>query len=607
MKRYLLLLGLMTVTSCQRSMIEVELAKDEFATKASEVVSSGKADQFISKEKALQIIEPIANKYPERWIDISNDVIPSGCRIAYNSFGEKTELEDIKYYDSPKYDSWLLVVGPDVRINGPQRLLHIFMNALTGEYSEIWLEGRAIMEWDTSRNIYLEHEENCQPRNMTMATSSATGPTQWAVILSGGVNSSSNYARYWNDCQYAYRMLTQRLNYPSSHIFCLVSDGTNPGIDRRLSDNSYDSSPLDFDGDGIADIGYSATKSNVSTVFNQLRTLVSDGDEVLLFVTDHGTKSSGTAFINLWGGQTFSPLELNTELSKLGPNVNIDVVLGQCYSGAFIPTLKADKRTIITASGDDEVSRGSDTNGFDYFLKQWTEAFYSISPSVPGTHSNGDGYLSSLEAFQYALTEPMANLGLEHPQINNGPDAFSWGHDLKGHSFVPYISGPDYSSTNISSIYTLHNLPSTYSRTWTYSNNLRRITSNSNSITIAGNNPTSVFVSYGASVTASFSDIGLNIPIKKGIAAVWKPGSYIGLNLIKGGNGTYYVGAYNWDGTYGFNWECDNPSWVITGQNDSNPYHYVYISEGNTMDPVPLMVTFFDPFGEMIFVLDYFY
>lgn len=36
-----------------------------------------------------------------------------------------------------------------------------------------------------------------------------------------------------------------------------MSDGTNPDADRRIS-SGYDSSPLDLNGDGDNDIGFSA-------------------------------------------------------------------------------------------------------------------------------------------------------------------------------------------------------------------------------------------------------------------------------------------------------------------------------------------------------------
>jgi hypothetical protein len=53
-------------------------------------------------------------------------------------------------------------------------------------------------------------------------------------------------------------------NYDKSHIYVLIADGTNPAIDRKRLNGTYDSSPLDLDGDGTNDIQYAATKANIT-------------------------------------------------------------------------------------------------------------------------------------------------------------------------------------------------------------------------------------------------------------------------------------------------------------------------------------------------------
>jgi len=53
-------------------------------------------------------------------------------------------------------------------------------------------------------------------------------------------------------------------NYiPKNHIIVLMSDGNNPGLDRKNIIGNYDSSPTDFGGDQISDVNYSATKNNI--------------------------------------------------------------------------------------------------------------------------------------------------------------------------------------------------------------------------------------------------------------------------------------------------------------------------------------------------------
>lgn len=617
MKKYSILMSLvlLALVSCQEELnisngiLSTPVTKSEDSDSASDAdtTSLNATDTIkISKWDALEIVEPITSKYPDRWVNVSNEVVPAGTMIEYSTYGVPETKESAVYFKSPDFNSWLLVVGPDMAINGRQQQLHLFVDIKSGEVESKLIEGQAVAIWDTSRDVYLENDSRTTLMVKGTPNPTRTSPNKWAVIISGGIDMYNNYFRFWNDCKLAYTTLTQYLDYPSNHIFCLVSDGTNPAEDRRIGNGQYDSSPLDFDNDGYADINYSATKSNISTVFTTLGNLVSDGDEVVLFVADHGDRNNNTSYICLWGEEKMSPTELLCEILKLGTGVSLDIVMGQCYSGGFIPTLVGESTTIVTSAGASETSAGSPfvgTDEYDYFLEHWMKAIRNINPAISGTNSNGDGYLSSLEIFKYAKDRTLnESLVTGTPLINsNGPDVFSWGHDLEGNNFVPIITGPDYVSVNNNSLYTLSGLPTSYSRTWSNSSDLYRVSSNTNTITVRGNiTSSSQFVSLGANVTARFSDLGENIDITKKIISVWKPGQYLYGGHISGGNGVYSIGGYGWDGTYGFNWESGNDAWQITGQNDN----IVYVSEGYTPDPVPLMVSFFDPLGEMVFVLD---
>ena len=610
MKKYVILIisGLLTLVSCQE---ELNISNDILSrpvTKSEDPDSAFDADTTslnatdtikISKWDALEIVEPITSKYPDRWVDISNETIPAGTEINYNAFGVWSDIDEMFSHKSPDSDSWLIIIGPDLSINARQTLLHLFVNVETGEITEEWLDGMAMVEWDNSRYIYAQNVEKIESLREKPAPSLfRSSPTKWAVIINGGYNSSYNIDRYWNDCQEAYNAFTQILNYPSNHIYCLISDGLGSGYDRRIGANAYDSSPVDYDGDGYTDVSGSATFDEISGAFNQLQNLVSAGDEVVVFITGPAAYNGN---LYLWGGLTLSPSALDAQLDKLGTSVLIDVVLGTSYSGAFISDLAAENRTVVTATDDNHYAHSYNTFGYyDYFLRYWTDAINNTDPSVAGSHSNGDGYLSSFEIFHYANTHPYASY--DYPQINYGYDAFSWGHDLEGNNFVPYLTGPDYASQGYYGVYSVYGLPSSYSLSWSHSGNLRKISSSGSSATIAGNlTSSSQFVSYGAFVKASFSDLGETVAIMKDIVSVWKPGQYMNLNFIQGGSGVYYVLGSDWTGTYGFSWESGDDAWQITGQNNN----IVYVSEGYTANPVPLMVSFFDPLGGMIFVFDY--
>ncbi|MBO5844550.1 MAG: hypothetical protein J6Q96_06750, partial [Bacteroidales bacterium] len=79
--------------------------------------------------------------------------------------------------------------------------------------------------------------------------------SQYAVIIGGGTSKYDNYARYWNDCSFIYNTLIHTYGYKKSNVYILMSDGQNPGVDQ-FTENGFISSPLDLDGDNVADIGY---------------------------------------------------------------------------------------------------------------------------------------------------------------------------------------------------------------------------------------------------------------------------------------------------------------------------------------------------------------
>lgn|GEM_PF-667111 len=565
--------------------------------------SSYSADTGITKEEALRIVEPISNQYSGQWVEISQEPIPASSDLFYTELGIKLEGIEPSKIVSPPFDSWVLVIDPDYRFNGGQKQLHLFVDVETGEIEQEWVQGRVLLEWDTSRNIYTEQKAiSTSPAESIETKANASTSNLWAVIISGGVDPDLNWKRYWNDCQDIYIKLTQNLGYLDSHIFCLVSDGTSSGYDRRTGVNTYDSSPLDFDNDGDNDIQYSATKSNISTVFTNLSSLVSAGDEVLVFVTDHGL-SNGNA--GLWNGATLSPYELNTQLNKLGSNVKIDVVMGQCYSGAFLSPILAANRTIATACTEYQLSSGNAIDGYDYFLHYWTESLTASNSGTIKPDPDGDGYRSLLEMYYYAKRKVEAIINTEHAQFNFDSDTThistqGFGHDLMNNLFFPALSGSGYASTNDNATYTLSGVPSSSTITWDHTSNLSVVSSSNSSITVKGiiTSPSQFVISSGISITASFNYCGKDIDINKYLQSIWKPGLYTGYGYVSGSNGVYNVPQY--PGAYGYYWWTDNANWTILSQGSA----LVYVTEGSTYDPVNLSCGLFDPFGGTIVLTD---
>lgn len=557
----------------------------------------------ITAAEAVKIVQPIIDEYAEdgRFWSIGKKPIPARTTLKYGPFGNyNPSSEYCGVFKSPDFKAWLIAIGPDMNLNGlGNGSLILFVNLKTGKYVEMSIDGEVSgIEWDDSFNTVLDDpsflydsltSDNTKERGIRSRSLPSTSGL-YAVIISGGVKKEYNYSRYWYDCQYIFQRLTQTLGYDESNIYCLVADGTNPSADMMTAPNTYISSPLDFDNDGDNDIQYSATITDISTVFNLLQTSLPSIDHLLVFITDHGDPNG----LCLWGNnQIMSPAELNAELNKVS-GVGIDIVLGQCYSGVYIPTCSATNRTITTACSATEESVG---NGFlyDYFLRSWTDAFDPSNASMVNT--NADSIVSLKEAFEYACAhDPAALCYLEHPQYSSAPLIYGYTHDLLGADNRPVITGSDYLSCNFSSSFTISGLPSGTSVTWDSTGNMTLTSATNTSVNAQGFlSDSSAYVATNEGILAFFTLEGTLYSITKSILSIWKPGVYSGSHIF-GGSGEYIVESGL--GSSGFFWTCSNPSWVILGQGSS----IVHISETPTSAPVTLAVTFQDPWGNNLVV-----
>lgn len=244
----------------------------------------------------------------------------------------------------------------------------------------------------------------------------AAGKT-YAVILSGGINKYCNHARYWNDCSFIFKTLKNRFGIPQDNFRILISDGTDPAEDMQYG-YGYVSSNPDLDGDGINDVGYAATKANLTSVLQGLSNTMTSEDRLFLFVIDHGGTDDkiSQSYICLWNEDKIYDYELGALLNNFNIK-SMNIVLGQCYSGGFIDDLQAPNRVISTACTGSESSWGS--GAFDFFVNSWTSAINektSSSVSV-ATDTNDDGFVTMDEAFNYAFTNRFEE---ETPQFSPG-------------------------------------------------------------------------------------------------------------------------------------------------------------------------------------------
>jgi len=246
-------------------------------------------------------------------------------------------------------------------------------------------------------------------QDMREFVSTATpAANRWAVIISGGANIFSNHTRYWNDCSFFYETLMNH-GFLDDHIEVLISDGTNPAGDQRCDPwptCTPPNSPLDLDGDGDNDTGFSATAANITTVFNQLA-LDLDGDDILyIFTTDHGGSTDVCPYddpdssMNLWNSTSISDTAFAFEVNKVNTLATV-VIMEQCFSGGMLDDLQGDNRVLISAARFWEISKlgVGDAAGYDEFSYYMTFAL----DNPDDADANENDMVSMEEAYLYAL------------------------------------------------------------------------------------------------------------------------------------------------------------------------------------------------------------
>jgi hypothetical protein len=246
---------------------------------------------------------------------------------------------------------------------------------------------------------------------------------RYAVIISGGYDSYNDHVRYWNDCSKFFKALKSN-GFLNDHIYTLISNGKSTSRSQ------------DLDGDGVKDIGYSATKANITAVFNELKTKLGNDDVLYIFTTDHGGAANGNpppytnsnVVMYLWG-EYITDAEFATEVNKVSAKA-IVAIFEQCFSGGMIDNLKAPNRVLMSAARFWELSYAM---GPDYVYDEFSYYITEALATPALSDSNRDGIVTMEEAYLYALSKDSLqsediwtgdagkeNLG-EHPSYYSNP------------------------------------------------------------------------------------------------------------------------------------------------------------------------------------------
>jgi hypothetical protein len=232
---------------------------------------------------------------------------------------------------------------------------------------------------------------------------------KYAVLVSGGWDSSHNYSRYWNDLAFIFMALKKKYRYNDEEIIVLYANGVR-------SPNG------DLDGNRTNDIDYAATKANLTNVMNFIGANITKTGKFFFYSTNHGgQESEHDAYLYLWGESI-----QDDELAALSRNIKCGeaiYVMEQCYSGGMMDDLLTaqtypctnPKLCIMTAANYNEPSWSCDTEGsYDEYVYHWTSAIFGATPTGARVNAdiNGDRKVSMNEAHLYAKDRDSRD---EHP------------------------------------------------------------------------------------------------------------------------------------------------------------------------------------------------
>lgn len=554
---------------------------------------------LITQAQALEIVKEDIDQYDV--VLVSKSVVKKGKKF-------KTYLDR---GGTVPCDSWVVIINTNTLANSGPFWLYIYVDPYSCNADrDSWEWGMPdsfecdIVKYQVGKNTI---ESTVQHPSFAPSTKTrAINPesNNWAVIISGGMNPSNNHERYWNDCSAIYKCLRTIYNYRRDRIIILMSDGKSSGLDRIMNNGLYASSPQDLDGDGIGDINYSATKSNITRVFNYLEDNVQSNEQVLIYVTDHGSSDDRESYICLWNDTMISASDFAKEVKKIDYLARKHIVLGQCFSGGFVgPLLSACYNiSVATASAKNEYSYAMNDGKYEEFLYHWVSAAAGKTPDDVSVNADKNGYegVSSEEMFLWAKEK---DIQIESPQYSSKPESFGERYGLSGVQFgYPELSGPRHISSNpINGIFELTGLPDNCTVNWISTDKIMI-------------EPLSTFSSTARSISDAAMDrdwvcAEIATPLKtyllKWWTHLWRPGWNVTTDLISGSildeklSLPYYV-----EGTDDYDWFISCPDYDSV-RSDTYFIDFTYIGDGNP-GPYYVSVKFNNPLGEETTIVRYY-
>ena len=554
----------------------------------------------ITQAQALEIVKEYIDEYD--FVCVSKSIVKKGTKFRSWDGHEGTVPRK----------SWVVIINTKPLANSGQFWLYIYIDSYTGNADmDSWEWG----EPDSFECDLVKCEMGSSSKEESMAflprvpianaSVSNSSSDNWAVIISGGARPEINWERYWNNCSAMYKCLRNVYNYRRDRIFVLMSDGVSSDPDRHLNNGWYESSPQDLDGDGNDDINFSATKANISTVFNYLRDHVAVDEQVLVFVTDHGSRHDDESYITLWGGSEISASEFANEVKKINDSSRKHVVLGQCYSGGFIgPLSSCWNVSVATACAYNQASSARSGSMYDEFLYHWISAAAGRTPGGTVVNADLNGYdgVSAEEIFRYSQDKDEKD---ETPRYASSPGPMGEKYGLSGEEFgYPVFSNPPLHMTS-GEDYTasLSNLPASCTIDWT--------TMRDGNISFDRVSPSSVRVRkvsgspmaddyVKAEVSTSFKTYSFRQDVY-----LWESGIHHTDGLIEGSltSGTFSL-PFGCPDVSSYEWMIDGAEYEVI---DASTHIMNFVASGEIPEEYAVSVSFVNPLGSNTTIVRRFY
>jgi hypothetical protein len=184
-------------------------------------------------------------------------------------------------------------------------------------------------------------------------TANVTTAKDYFLTMGGGYTPSGNQISLEKNVQYFQRLLVDMGLAGQPHqIF--FADGMNPGRDLQYRESedrvarvnrllariagSEGGLDLNFRSHEIAGVQGVSSRENLQRWLQETGSKLQQGDRVVLYFTGHGGKNKKDAqnpHFYMWDNQRISVQEFVTEMDKLAPEVDLVLVMVQCYSGGF--------------------------------------------------------------------------------------------------------------------------------------------------------------------------------------------------------------------------------------------------------------------------------